>query len=46
MALYQLVVEDYHGDLVVGDIMKQSYDEILNGKGLLENFAKKHEIII
>ncbi len=33
---------DYHGDLVVGDIMKQSYDEILNGKGLLE-LQQAHE---
>jgi radical SAM protein with 4Fe4S-binding SPASM domain len=33
---------DYHGDLVVGDIMKQSYDEILKGKDL-QNLQKAHE---
>ena len=33
---------DYHGDLIVGDITKQSYDEIVHGKDLL-NLQKAHE---
>ena len=33
---------DYHGDLIVGDITKQSYDEIVHGEDLL-NLQKAHE---
>ena len=33
---------DYHGELIVGDITKQSYDEIVDGQDLL-NLQRAHE---
>ena len=33
---------DYHGDLTVGNIIKEEYDDILNGKGL-RNLQVAHE---
>ena len=33
---------DYHGDLIIGDITNQSYDEIIEGKPL-NKLQKAHE---
>ena len=33
---------DYHGDLTVGNILEEEYDDIINGKGL-KNLQIAHE---